>query len=88
MKPAQTSIDAYHQKQPKIQSQIEQLKDHFRRYPYIHFTDRDLQLWSGWAMTVVWSRRNKLREDGFIIEEGERVNPETKCRAKTYRWKP
>lgn len=84
---ASTSREAYHQEQPKIESQLERLKNFFRRYPTMRWTDQELAGAFHWKPNVVWSRRSQLRKDGYIEDAGTKTNPLTGHRVVCYKWR-
>jgi hypothetical protein len=83
----ETSLEAYISEQPKIESQVQQLKNFFSRYSALSFSDADLQKVFHWKANVVWSRRSQLVRDGWIIPVGVTINGNTGRRVTTYKWK-
>ena len=82
-----TSLEAYIAEQPLITSQLEQVKNFFRRYPTVPFSDPDLCRSLHLASNIVESRRSKLLSEGYIERVQDKVNWATGHRVRAYRWR-
>lgn len=82
-----TSLEAYIQEQPRIQSQVEKVKDFFRKYPTMQFSDADLKQLFHWQPNVIESRRSQLVRDGYLIKSGFKINKATGHRVQAYKWR-
>ena len=80
-----TSVVAFYGEQPLITSQQERLRNLFKRYPSIAWSDEKISRTLGWEQNVAWSRRSKLQREGFIVECGTVVNKQTGHEVTAYR---
>jgi DNA-binding Lrp family transcriptional regulator len=87
MSTRKTSIEAYRAEQPLINSQLERVREIFKRYAPMRFSDADLQEITRLAKNVVWSRRAQLLRDGVIEASGVKVNAATGHMVVAYRWR-